>query len=152
MTLIENLNKKDAVSRQKNAEEFCGLCPVCGGKDPSSLCFVKIYRNILHNPVVWKDAEHTAIWLYLMLSATDKKRAVLFKGNGISLMSGQLLTNRETIAIQLNVSASKVQRVLTLFESKKMIQQESSNKGRLITICNWLKYQQPEDDQEAQEY
>ncbi|MBU1108140.1 MAG: toprim domain-containing protein [Candidatus Riflebacteria bacterium] len=33
MKIIEYLNQKGIVARQKNAEEFCSPCPVCGGKD-----------------------------------------------------------------------------------------------------------------------
>jgi len=95
----------------------------------------------MENPIVTKDADYLAIWVYLLLNATHDSYPVLFKGEKITLESGQLLTGRKTIANRLSISESKVTRVLKIFEDEHQIEQQTSNKNRLITIVNWEFYQ-----------
>jgi DNA-binding MarR family transcriptional regulator len=68
----------------------------------------------------------------------------MFKGNKITLHSGQLLTGRKAIAKQFSIDESKVQRVLKKLEIEQQIEQQTSNENRLITILNWTEYQQSE--------
>lgn len=103
--------------------------------------FVKIHRKIMDNPVICKDAETMAIWLYLLLNATYKPYDVLFKGKRITLKPGQLLTGRNSIASKLAISSSKVERTLKMFEIEQQIEQQTSSRNRLISILNWNKYQ-----------
>ncbi|MBU1108138.1 MAG: hypothetical protein KKB51_15810 [Candidatus Riflebacteria bacterium] len=113
--------------------------------------YIKLYRHTLENPIACKDSDHAAIWQFLLLSATHKERSVSFKGARIILMPGQLITSCASISKQYGINNNKVRRVLILFESELMIKQESRNEGRLITICNWLKDQQPDNTHEPQE-
>ncbi len=112
--------------------------------------WVKIHRKILENPVVFKDSDHLAIWIYLLVNATHKDIPVMFKGKKIMLTPGQLLTGRKSISSELSVSESKVHRVLMLFESEQQIEQQTSNKNRIISILNWHKYQTDEQQDEIQ--
>ena len=103
--------------------------------------YIKLYRSILDNPTTMKDAEHLAIWIYLLLNAARKEKDVMFKGKRITLKPGQLTTGRKIIAKSLHVSELKVQRILTCYESAHQIEQQTSNKCRLITIVKWQDYQ-----------
>ena len=103
--------------------------------------YVRVHRKILDNPIVMKDCEHLSIFIYLLLKATHTSIEQNFKGKAISLTKGQLITGREIISKELKVNSSKVQRVLSFFEKNKIIEQQTSNKNRLITIKNWDKYQ-----------
>jgi uncharacterized phage protein (TIGR02220 family) len=103
--------------------------------------WVKIHRKMLENPVVFYDADHLAIWIYLLLNATHKDMPVMFKGKKTTLKPGQLITGRKVISEELSVSESKVKRVLLLFESDQQIDRIRSNKNSVITILNWDKYQ-----------
>ena len=96
---------------------------------------------MLDNPVVFKDADHVAVWMYLLLNATHKECQVLFKGEKITLLPGQLITGRKTIADFLGISESKVKRVLLDFESDQQIDRQRSNRNSLISLINWNKYQ-----------
>ena len=113
--------------------------------------WVKFYREMLDNPVVCKDAEHFAIWSYLLLKANRKEKDVTFAGERITLKPGQLLTGRKQIASHFNISESKVQRVLKKFEEEQQIEQKSSNKSRLISITNWDAMQQPKEEPNNQQ-
>lgn len=106
--------------------------------------WISLHRKILDNPVVCKDAEYLSVWIYLLLNATHKSIPAMFKGTKITLQEGQLITGRKTISDKLKVSESKVQRILKAFENEQQIEQQSSNKNRLISIKNWHLYQDAE--------
>ncbi len=112
--------------------------------------YIKAYRSMLDNPVVCKDSEYFAVWCYLLLNATHKEQPVLFKGKKIILKPGQLITGRIKIAEHFKISESKVQRILKSFESEQQIEQQISNKNRLITILHWDLYQCSEQQIEQQ--
>jgi uncharacterized phage protein (TIGR02220 family) len=106
--------------------------------------YIKLYRKLLDNPIICKDSDYLAVWIYLLLNATHKEYPALFKGEKITLRPGQLITGRKSIADKLNISESKVQRILKSFENEHQIEQQPSNQNRLITIVNWQEYQSNE--------
>lgn len=112
--------------------------------------YIKLYRQLLENPVVCKDADHYAIWGYLLLSATHDNYDVVFGKERITLKPGQLITSRKSISEQFHINESKCERVLTLFKNEQMIEQQSSSKNRLITIQKWIDYQSLEQQNEQQ--
>ena len=112
--------------------------------------FIAVHRKMLDNPVVCKDTEHMAVWMYLLLNATHTNYDVFFQGERITLKPGQLLTGRKSIAAQLGVNESKVQRILKLFEIEQQIEQQTSNQNRLVSIVRWEDYQRNEQQIEQQ--
>lgn len=112
--------------------------------------WVKIHRKLLDNPVVCKDSETFSIWLYLLLSATHQEIPAVFKGEKITLKKGQLITGILSISKKLKINKDKVQRTLKCFEVDKQIEQETSNKNRLISILNWEQYQSNDNENDKQ--
>jgi hypothetical protein len=112
--------------------------------------YIRGYRKVLDNPIVCKDAEHFAIWHYLMYEARWQESASMFGGKKIVLKPGQLTTGRKQIASLFNISESKVQRVLKTFEIEQQIEQQTSTRNRLITIIEWDEYQANEQQPEQQ--
>lgn len=110
--------------------------------------WIKLHRKMLDNPIIMKDADHLAVWMYLLLNATHAEYPALFKGKKIMLQPGQLITGRKSIANKLVISESKVTRVIDAFISEQQIEQQTSNKNRLISIVNWDLYQQIEQQNE----
>lgn len=113
--------------------------------------WIKLHRCLLDNPIVMKDADHLAVWTYLLLEATHKDIQKLFKGKKITLKPGQLITGRIVISDALHISESKVRRILNEFESDHQIDRQRSNKKSLITVLNWDLYQSADqqDDQQV---
>ena len=103
--------------------------------------WIKLHRKLLDNPVVMKDTDHLAVWIYLLLHASHTEYPVLFKGKKIMLQPGQLITGRKSIASTLCISESKIRRILDLFEIDQQIERQRSNKNSLVSIRNWDKYQ-----------
>jgi hypothetical protein len=106
--------------------------------------WIKLHRKILDNPVVCKDADHAAVWIYLLLNATHKEYTTMFGGKKITLQPGQLITGRIAISVKFNISESKVQRILKSFEIEQQIEQLMGNRSRLITVLSWSDYQDSE--------
>lgn len=103
--------------------------------------YIKLHRKLLNNPIVMKDADYLAVWIYLLLNATHKEIPALFKGKKITLMPGQLITSTISISKKLLINKDKVQRILNAYEHDKQIAQQTSSKGRLIFLENWNVYQ-----------
>lgn len=112
--------------------------------------WIKIHRRILENPIICKDSDYLAVWIYLLLNATHKEIPALFKGKKIILQKGQLITGRKSMASQLKISESKIYRIINDFKSEQQIEQQTSNQNSLISILNWDKYQQSEQQNEQQ--
>lgn len=112
--------------------------------------WIKLHRKTLKNPIVCKDAAHLAIWVYLLLNATHEDYPYLFEGRKVILHPGQLVTGRKKLAAELDLSESKVHRVLKDFEIEQQIEQQTKAHGRLITITNWHQYQMCEQQTEQQ--
>lgn len=112
--------------------------------------WIKVHRKMLQNPVVWKDSDYVAVWLYLLLNATHKEYPVLFKGKKIMLQPGQLITGRYAITSSTGVESNKVYRILNFFESEQQIAKQRSSKNSLITLLNWDIYQNDEKQNEKQ--
>ena len=112
--------------------------------------WIKLHRKILDNPIIFKDKDYLAIWIYLLLNATHKEIPALFKGKKIILQKGQLITGRKSMASQLKISESKIYRIINDFKSEQQIEQQTSNQNSLISILNWDKYQQSEQQNEQQ--
>lgn len=112
--------------------------------------YIKLYRQLLENPVVCKDADHYAIWGYLLLSAAHDNYDIVFGKERITLKPGQLITSRKSISDRFHINESKCERVLILFKNEQMIEQQTSSKNRLITILKWSDYQSNEQVIEQQ--
>ena len=90
------------------------------------------------------DNDYFIVWIKLLLLVTHQEKRVIWKGREINLKPGQILTGRKFIASQSLVSEMKVERILKWLESEQQIEQQTSNKNRIITILNWCRYQQSE--------
>lgn len=112
--------------------------------------WISLHRKLLDNPVVCKDPDHIAVWIYLLLNATHAGYDTMFEGTRIKLKPGQLITGRKSISSSLKVSESKVQRILKTFETEHQIEQQTTPRNRLVSILNWNQYQQPEQQIEQQ--
>lgn len=112
--------------------------------------YIKLYRQILDNPVVCKDSDHFAVWVYLLLNATHDNIDMLFNGKRITLNPGQLITGRKSISIDLNIDENKVRRILKSFETDQQIDRQRSNKNSLVSIIKWTLYQGSDQQNDQQ--
>lgn len=111
--------------------------------------WVSIHRKIWEWPYA-QDAEYLSVWLFLLTHAAHQPYDVIFNGSRIKLQIGQLIVGRDFISEKTKVSSSKVQRILKKLEIEQQIEQQTTNKNRLISILNWGLYQKSEQQSEQQ--
>ena len=54
--------------------------------------WIKLHRKLMDNPLVMKDADHLAIWTYLLLESTHTEYKTLLGGKVVTLQPGQLIS------------------------------------------------------------
>lgn len=99
--------------------------------------YVKAYRAWMDDPAIWKDADHIAVWMYLVLNASHEAIPAHFGGKRIELQPGQLITGRNAIAKSTKVNSQKVYRVLMRLKNEHLIEQQTSNQNSLISVVSW---------------
>lgn len=102
--------------------------------------FLAIDRSVFSHPIINKDSDHLAIFIYMCGQAAHTEHDVLFNGKKIRIKRGQLITGRNSIASKLKCSESKTKRVISCFKSDQLIDQQTGNRSSLITILYGIKY------------
>ncbi len=102
--------------------------------------WIPLHRKLLDNPVVMRDADHLAIWVFLLMRAAHQVHDITFGGARITIQPGELVTGRKRISSVLKISESKVQRILKRFEAEQQIEQRTDRQKRLIRVTNWQTY------------
>jgi len=103
--------------------------------------YIYLHRQLLDNPIVCKDSDHFAIWIYFLLKANHASHEILFNGKRIILKRGQFITGRKIIAKKMKLNESKVYRIIKLFKSEQQTEQLTDSTSSLITILNYGGYQ-----------
>ncbi len=103
--------------------------------------YVKIWRKMLDNPRM-QNPEFLALWVHLIFLATHKPIDKVFNGKRVTLRPGQFITGRRFLVEKTGISESKVRRWLEILENDQQIVQQKTSLNRLITIVNWDKYNQ----------
>lgn len=104
--------------------------------------WIKLHRRLLTNPIIMKDSDHFALWVYILLSATHDNIDVIFKKKRTTLKSGEFTTGRKKISKDLSINEYKVHRMLKWFENEQQITQRTDMQCRLIKVVNWGSYQE----------
>ena len=113
--------------------------------------WIKLYRSLVKKAFYSSDSEKVHLWIHLLLKATHSGREEMLGGVPIFCKSGQFTTGRKQLSIETGISESKVERILTYFEkTEQQIEQQKSSKNRLISIANWIDYQDGEQQIEQQ--
>jgi hypothetical protein len=79
--------------------------------------------------------------VHLLLTAQHRTTEFIWGGRKVILRVGQLLTGRKALSEETGIPESTVERILTYLESEQQIEQQKTNKFRVITLRNWQKYQ-----------
>ncbi len=106
--------------------------------------WIKLHRKVLENPIVTKDNDHLAVWIWLLLNASHREHPAVFNGEKITLKPGQLITGRKKLAEECRISESKANRIISEFKSEQQIEQQTNRHGSLISILRWDEYQKSE--------
>jgi hypothetical protein len=111
--------------------------------------YIKLYRS-LKSKGYYRDSEYVHLWVHLLMKASYEDREFLFGGKLHQLKPGQFITGRNSLVVETGINRSKIERILKCFEIEQQIEQQKTNKFRIISICNWSKYQICEQQDEQQ--
>jgi len=109
--------------------------------------WVKFYRGWLDNPIITKDTEYLAVWLYLLTNATHTEKEAYFNSKKICLMEGQLLINHKEIYKKFKIEPCKLRRIFNLLKNNYLIDYQTDKHKTLITVTQWDFYQGKNDYQ-----
>lgn len=103
----------------------------------ASLGWIKVHRELLDS-AAWQDPHTGFVWVTLLLKANFADRQLL---DGRIIKRGQLIIRQDKLAKELLLGRQTIRTSLLRLEKCGNVITESTNKGTLITICNYGKYQ-----------
>lgn len=103
----------------------------------------KMYRSSLDH-WTYEDAEAFKFWYTLILKAQFVPTKKVVKGKLVILAPGQVIYGRRKWSNDLNISESKLERIVRLLEEDGSIWTHRTNKCTIITLNNYKKYQSKE--------
>lgn len=110
--------------------------------------WVKIHRELFKHPI-WKKstAEQKVILIALIGMANHEPNKWEWKGEEFEVKRGQTITSLDSIVDECGkgISTQNVRTALARFEKLGFLTNESTKSGRLITICNYCKWQDVDD-------
>lgn len=99
----------------------------------------------------YKRSEYFHLFAHSVMKANHKDKEILVDGKTMLIKRGQFLTSRKKLAEETGINESNIQRILKFLENERHIEQQTTNKYRLITVLKYNKYQNPERPCEQQD-
>jgi len=102
--------------------------------------WIKLHR-ILQDKGYYTDSCFVHLWIHLLLIANHEEKEFMWNGSVMKIKAGQGITGRMKLSKATGINRSKIERILKTLENEQQIEQQATNKYRLITILNWDKHQ-----------
>lgn len=106
--------------------------------------WILLHRILLNKPI-WKNStpEQKTILITLLLMASHSENEWDWKGNKFKIKPGQFITSLYSIKERCGkgIEIQNIRTALKRFKKLEFLTEETTNTGRLITICNWESYQ-----------
>ena len=112
--------------------------------------YILAYRSAWHHEV-FNDLLEAAIWNYLFQNAFWKDGIKNMNGTVFHLKRGQIVTAPRYLAKGFRVSERVARNVIQKLEKCGMVVTQKTNKGTIITICNYDKFQTFKKTKDAQD-
>lgn len=110
--------------------------------------WVKIHRRVVEEDIGLRGNFTLGLFVRLVRMANWKEGSVPLGAQKIILKPGQLASSLRELSpdVDEDPHLNRVRTALRYLEMRGTIAQESSNHGRIITLCNWDEYQREDDD------
>lgn len=86
----------------------------------------------------YKDTNTMRLFLHILLKANYTAK----RWQGLDILPGQFVTSRETLAFETGLSEQQIRTSLNKLKSTSEITSTTTSKYTLITVSNWIEYQQ----------
>lgn len=111
--------------------------------------WVKLHRK-LWNKAYSNRPAYIALWTYIIANVNHNESEFMWNGQVKRLSPGQIITGIDALSVRTGIPSKTIQRILKFFENEKQIEQQTTNRFRIITVKNWEKYQSSEKQNEKQ--
>ena len=105
--------------------------------------WIKLHRKLKESSF-YHDSDCVHLWVHILLSVNKFDKKFLWNGAEVVIKSGQFITGRKKLSNETGIEESKIQRVLKKFEKCHMIEQQTNNRNRIITVVSWESHQESE--------
>lgn len=102
--------------------------------------WIKLHRQIRDNPF-YTNPTASSVWIECLLRACYKDNDFFLRRQKVKIEVGQFAMGREEFGRSIGVSGSTAWYWLLQFEADSMIDIKKSNKGSIVTVNNWSRYQ-----------
>jgi hypothetical protein len=102
--------------------------------------YVKLHRQLV-NSSVFENPLALKVFIWALLRATYKTRAVRFGGQDITLVPGQFISGRFAGAEACHMPASTFRNQIARLRRLEILDTLSDNKKTIFTVANWTRYQ-----------
>jgi hypothetical protein len=106
--------------------------------------YVRIYRRVYEDPD-FNNVLEASVFVYLIVKAAWRQTTVRYKDRIIELARGELALSQRDLANSFKVARSTVQGFLDRLAVNKKIVHRSVQGVTVISICNYDKYQAPQE-------
>lgn len=107
--------------------------------------WIKLHRSILDKPI-WlaSTPEQKTILITLLLMTNHDEKEWEWEGKQFTCKPGQIITSLDSIQKHAgkSISIQNIRTSILRFEKYEFLTNQSTNRSRLITICNWDTYQE----------
>ncbi len=108
--------------------------------------WIKIHRELIDKPIwVLSTPGQCKVLITLLMMVNWQPRKWEWKGLPFECQPGQCVTSLASVAERAGVTIQTVRGALLKFKKYDFATYETTKTGRLITICNWERYQDIED-------
>lgn len=111
--------------------------------------YIKLYRSLIRCPI-FDDERLLKIWIWCLLKANHTERDVLVGNTTVHVESGQFVYGRIKAAEKLKIPESTLYRKLKVLKNEHMIELKVNNKWTVVSIVNWVLFQDSEQINEHQ--
>lgn len=105
--------------------------------------WIRLHRKMLDCPKLCMSS-YLSVWVYILLNVQFSPIEIWFAKEKITLAAGQGVFSLNDVCKDMNIPKTTMYRVVRWLEEERKITTQNSNKGTLITVCNWEKYQNRE--------
>lgn len=108
-----------------------------------------VRRGITKHPIFHKKPERLAVWMWLLDNACWKDTQHDIKGKTITVKRGQVCASERHISEECGVGYQVVRTLFKRLQDEHMINAEVTHGKNVITLCNYEKYQNVENNDNA---